>query len=159
MILLISGNLSSRGNTEFFIQMGGATEVRQSDFITFINPYLADTLQTNPVRNLKINKGISLDFNLDINQNATVGIVIDQESGNKLQGTGNGNIRVKIDQYSDIEIYGNYTVAEGFYNFVFQDVVQRKFEILRGALSLGMEIRTTRVSTCRHVTIARLTPS
>ncbi len=130
--IVISGNLASRRNTEFFIQMDAKTEIRQTDFVKFINPYEVDSINIAEVRRLNLDKGVSLDFKLAIDQSATVGIIIDDIYQNKMQGTGEGNIRVKVDQYSDIEIYGQYEVHQGVYNFEFQDALKRRFEILRG---------------------------
>jgi hypothetical protein len=130
--IVISGNLASRRNSEFFIQMDAQTEVRQTDFVKFVNPYAADTVDIAEIRRLNLDKGVSLDFNLAIDQSAVVGIVIDDIYQNNMQGTGEGNIRVKVDQYSDIEIYGQYVINQGVYNFEFQDALRRRFDILRG---------------------------
>ena len=130
--IVISGDLSSSRNSEFFIQMDAQTDVRQTDFVNFVNPQAEDTLNVAEIQRLNLDKGMSLDFNLSIDQSATVGIVIDDIYQNNMQGRGEGNIRVKVDQYSDIEIYGQYVVYEGIYNFEFQDAIRRKFEILRG---------------------------
>ena len=102
--IVISGNLASMRNSEFFIQMDAETEVRQTDFVNFINPYASDSIDIAEIRRLNLDKGVSLDFNLAIDQSAIVGIVIDDIYDNNMQGTGEGNIRVKVDQYSDIEI-------------------------------------------------------
>ena len=130
--ILISGDLASRRNTEFFIQMDAKTEVRQTDFVSFVNPYEEDSLDIAEIRRLNLDKGVSLDFDLDIDQSATVGIIIDDIYQNTMRGTGAGNIRVKVDQYSDIEIYGQYVIYQGLYNFEFQDALRRRFDILRG---------------------------
>lgn len=130
--IVISGNLASRRNSEFFIQMDAQTEVRQTDFVKFVNPNAGDTVDIAEIRRLNLDKGVSLDFNLAIDQSAIVGIVIDDIYQNNMQGTGEGNIRVKVDQYSDIEIYGQYVINQGVYNFEFQDALRRRFDILRG---------------------------
>lgn len=130
--IVISGNLASRRNSEFFIQMDSKTEVRKTDFVNFVNPYAADSIDLAEIRRLNLDKGVSLDFNLTIDQSATVGIIIDDIYDNNMKGTGEGNIRVKVDQYSDIEIYGQYIINQGVYNFEFQDALKRRFDILRG---------------------------
>lgn len=130
--IVISGNLASKRNTEFFIQMDTKTEVKQTDFVNFVNPFAIDSIDIAEIRRLNLDKGVSLDFNLFIDQSATVGIVIDDIYQNNIKGSGEGNIRVKVDQYSDIQIFGQYVINQGVYNFEFQDALKRRFDIQRG---------------------------
>lgn len=131
--LAIVANLTSERSTRFVLQLGGSTEVNETDFVTFVNPNEKDSLNLNLSRQLSLDKGTSLDFNLDINSNAEVAIMVDEEGENMLQGYGSGNLRIIVDPYSNLEIYGNYTVYDGFYNFVLQDgIIERKFDVLRG---------------------------
>lgn len=131
--LAISANLTSERSTRFVLQLGGATEVNETEFVTFVNPNVKDSLQVDIARQLSLDKGTSLDFNLDVNPNAEVAIMVDEEGQNMLQGYGSGNLRIIVDPYSNLEIYGNYTVYDGFYNFVLQDgIIERRFDVLRG---------------------------
>ncbi len=135
--LKIAAEMTSERDTRFFIPIDGATEVRETDFVTFVNPTQTDTLkkESNSDR-FNLDKGIAIDFELNINQNADVGIIIDSDVGNQLEATGNGTIRLKIAPYGAMEIYGTYTVAEGNYDFVMglggAANIKREFDVLRG---------------------------
>ncbi len=131
--LVIDADLTSRRNSRFVLPLAGSTEVSESDFVTFVTPNQADTLQLTPTRRLNLDRGVALNFNLDLNQSATVEILIDEEGGNKLAGTGNGDILLRVAPYGEIELYGSYTIADGYYNFALQEgLITRRFDVLRG---------------------------
>jgi len=130
--LRIDANLTSKGNSRFVLPLDDPTEVNESDFVTFVSNEV-DTVVNEAVNRLNLNKGVALNFNLNLNQNATLAILIDEGGGNMLEGTGYGDLVLRVQPYGDIEMYGTYTVTDGFYDFALQEgVITRKFEVLRG---------------------------
>ena len=141
--LKISADVTTEKNTHFYLPIDGSTEVSKTNFVTFVNPNKPDSTGTDRGgRRLNLDKGVSLDFKFNINENADVAIIIDSEVDNQLEAKGSGIIRLTMDPYSDIEMYGTYTVSEGYYNFVLSSSVlnsnlnasllKRKFDVLQG---------------------------
>lgn len=134
--ILVTADVVSARNTEFFLPIDGATEVDKSGFVTFVDHSKKDTLQEIQQRLQNPNKGVTIDFNIEIDQNADVVIIIDSDVGNQLEAKGTGNIRLVMKPYSDLEMYGTYTVIEGQYDFVLpvlsQNLLAREFDVLRG---------------------------
>lgn len=129
----ITADVSSERNTEFYLPIDGATEVSKSKFVTFVgDPSKKDTTEMFEMKSINLNKGVSLDFNMDINTNALVSIIVDSDDGNQMEGRGYGNLRLKMNAYQDIEMYGTYTITKGFYNFVMPGLLERKFDVLDG---------------------------
>lgn len=129
--IAINADVTSERDTEFFLPIDGATEVSKTSFVTFVeDPSKEDSIAQGP-RSINLNKGVSLDFKLRVNNNAQVNIIVDSDAGNELNASGYGNLRLKMSPYQDIEMFGTYTVSEGTYNFVMPGL-KRKFEVLRG---------------------------
>ena len=127
----ILADVTTERDTRFYLPIDGATEVSKTSFVTFVDPTVVDTLADKIEQSINLNKGVSLDFNMNVNTNAMVSIIVDSELNNKLEARGYGNIRMKMNPYQDIEMYGTYTVTSGFYNFVMTGLV-RKFDVLDG---------------------------
>lgn len=127
----ILADVTTERDTRFYLPIDGATEVSKTSFVTFVDPTVVDTLAEKIEKSINLNKGVSLDFNMNVNTNAMVSIIVDSDMDNKLEGRGYGNIRMKMNPYQDIEMYGTYTVTSGFYNFVMPGL-KRKFDVLDG---------------------------
>ncbi len=133
--ILVSADVISARNTKFYLPIDGATEVDKTGFVTFVDYSKKEEESEGPVA-ININKGVTIDFKIEVDQNADVAIIVDSDAGNQLESKGVGNIRLIMKPYSDLEMYGTYTVIQGYYNFVLpllsQNLLNRKFDVLRG---------------------------
>jgi len=50
-----------------------------------------------------------------------------------LVGKGTGNLRFEFDTYSDIKLFGTYTIEKGNYLFTLQNVIRKEFKIDEGS--------------------------
>ncbi len=130
--LKINADVTTEKETVFNIPIGGATEVRKSRFVTFVEKNDEDTLEIEQKNRLNVDKGISLDFDIKVDQNAEVNVILDDQTGNRLFAKGDGNIKLNIYPYSDMELFGIYTVAEGEYLFSIEGLFKKKFKVQRG---------------------------
>jgi len=128
--LKISAVVTTERETQFNIPIGGATEVGKSGFVNFVSNE-EDTLKIEQNR-LIVDKGISIDFDISVDQDAELNIIIDEQTGNRLFAKGDGNIKLSIDPYSDMQLFGIYTVAEGEYQFNIEGMFNKKFKVQRG---------------------------
>lgn len=77
-------------------------------------------------------KGLQLDFDLDINENAEIEIVIDKESGSNIIGRGVGGLLAEINTNGKFNIYGDFSVFSGIYNFLYGGLVEKQFTVQPG---------------------------
>lgn len=124
--------VESARNTSFNIPIGGATEVKQSGFVSFISPDVNSDSLGILSNNFKIDEGVSLDFDMNINPNAKVSIILNESTGNQLNARGQGLIKMKLEPSRDLELYGTYTVAKGEYRFNIEGLFAKNFEVERG---------------------------
>lgn len=131
--LKVSANVTTERKTNFNIPLGGSSTATQKGFITFVDRSKPDTTVVPKVERLIVDKGITLDFDINVNENAEVSIILDERTGNKLLATGNGNIRLNITPSGELELFGTYTIKEGKYNFNLQNFFNKEFVVQQGS--------------------------
>lgn len=128
----VDATVRTQRNTHFSIPVVGSEEERRSEFVTFYNPREQEDSMAIRARTFQVEKGVSLDFDIQVDRDARIAIILDQETGNKMTATGTGPIKLKMDALGNMELFGIYTVAEGSYNFNLEGLLNKKFELLPG---------------------------
>lgn len=124
--------VESAGKTNFNIPIGGATDVKQSGFVTFVGPDEDKDSLNILDSDFNIDEGVSLDFDIDVNPKAKVSIILNESTGNQLNARGDGLIKMKLEPSRDLELYGTYTVAKGEYRFNIEGLFAKNFAVQRG---------------------------
>ncbi len=134
-------------NTQFFLPLSGASSISQADFVVFTTPdrIAADTATTYLTRKKlmyerrhkqKFSGGSNVDISLAMNvrPNAEFQLVIDPTVGDVMRGRGQGTLNMHINPRSGVfDMYGDYEITEGSYQFTLQNVVSKKFIIDAGS--------------------------
>lgn len=76
-------------------------------------------------------KGLDLELNLAVTKDAIAQVVIDKVSGSELSGSGEGNLRIDIDTRGKFNMFGDFTVDNGFYNFKYAGI-SKPFTVQKG---------------------------
>ena len=76
--------------------------------------------------------GLEMFFELDINDNATIEIVVDQSSGSYLSGKGFGKLLMESNTKKKFNIWGDFTTLSGVYNFKNLGLLDKKFNLEPG---------------------------
>ena len=130
-------NISAKGvsekGTKFFIPLEGSSEVVREEFINFIS--INDTARLNEIQEeRKINlSGINLNLDLDLTPDAYCEIIFDLTAGDIIRGRGNGKLNLQIDTKGDFNMFGDYEIEEGGYNFTLYNIINKEFEIEPGS--------------------------
>ena len=77
-------------------------------------------------------RGVEMNFELDINTNAEIGLVIDKDTGSNLKGRGAGNILMEIDTNGKFNMWGDFITFDGEYNFKNLSLIDKKFKLKQG---------------------------
>ncbi|MFC6999341.1 translocation/assembly module TamB domain-containing protein [Rufibacter roseus] len=133
-------NITARSepNTNIAIPFDNTTSLERSNFITFVNTNVNDSVGT-PTPVVKIEEqqsvdlsGIRLNFNFDIDENAYIELIFDERTGDIIRGRGQGNIRMVIDTRGEFSMYGTYEILQGRYNFTMLGIINKEFNIRPG---------------------------
>ena len=127
--------------TVFSIPLQNNKIASQSSFIHFLPPAgsLSDKefeeLEEETIKEYEENllKGLNLTFNLEITPDAQVEIVFDEQVGDVMKASGNGVLKMDIDTKGDFSMYGSYSIDDGEYLFTMQNLVNKKFKMVRGS--------------------------
>lgn len=127
-------NAVSQPRTEGFIQMGGASTASDNSFISFISPDVKKNTEEQQVaKQEKSTFNVKVDLQLEVTPDALMELIVDPRAGDVISGRGNGNLRVQFDTFSDMKLYGTYTIDNGYYLFTLQTVIRKEFKIDKGS--------------------------
>lgn len=126
--LLIKANAATRQNTKLYILLDENSDVSQSPFISFVNQ---EDVRKDSARKEVDLSGLSLDFDLDITDDAYIELIFDPRKGDIIRGSGNGNLQMSINQSGDFQLFGGVEIQKGAYNFT-TSFINKEFEIRKG---------------------------
>ncbi|HMC01797.1 MAG TPA: translocation/assembly module TamB domain-containing protein [Flavobacteriaceae bacterium] len=130
LVISVAGE-TERG-TVFKIPLNDTESFGDNSFIHFLTPEEKKArLEGKEVAYEDI-KGLELEFNLDVTQDAEIELLLDKNTGSTIRGRGVGGMLVEINTNGKFNIYGDFSVFEGVYNFLYGGVVQKKFIVEPG---------------------------
>lgn len=115
----------SEEGTVFNIPLNSSETIGNNDFISFV----AKDSTTEEKRNTFLKPGMSMNFDLDINENTLVNLYT---SLGKLSARGNSNIIMKVTSSGDFEMFGDYLVTNGKFHFTAQEFINKIFDLRQG---------------------------
>jgi hypothetical protein len=127
-------NAVSQPNTKCYIQMGGASKASDNSFINFTNKRIYSKKDSAMhVKTATSDMNVKVNLQIEVNSNADMELIVDPKGGDVITGRGNGNLRVEFDTFSDIKLYGTYTLNNGYYLFTLQNLIRKEFKIDQGS--------------------------
>ena len=129
--LFIEANVGTSEGTIFKIPLNDSEILSESSYVSFISPDQKTTKTTARDFELDDVKGLEMEFNMDINDNAEIEIVIDKQTGSSIIGRGNGSMLAQINTKGKFQMFGDFIVLSGIYNFSFGRIIQKKFKVVK----------------------------
>ncbi|TXD84297.1 translocation/assembly module TamB [Subsaximicrobium wynnwilliamsii] len=130
--LVIAVDGSTAQGTVFKIPLNDLETYGDNTYIHFLSPEEKEArLRGEVIRNTEV-KGLELQFDLIVNPYADIEIVIDRNSGSTIRGTGNGNLLFNINTNGKFQMFGDFQIVQGTYNFAYAGLVQKKLTVEPG---------------------------
>ncbi len=130
--LIIKAEVSTEEGTVFKIPLNDTESLGDNSFMHFLTPKEKLAKQRGEVLIAEDITGLEMDFDLSVNENAEIEIVIDKNSGSTIKGRGNGGLLAQINTNGRFNMYGDFLVSEGTYNFMYGGVIQKDFKVVQG---------------------------
>ncbi|MBS1528383.1 MAG: translocation/assembly module TamB domain-containing protein, partial [Bacteroidetes bacterium] len=112
--------------TIFNIPLNTSSVAENYDFIKFVSH--TDTMKM--VQHPKAFYGITLNFDLSVDEKTTVKITTDY---GKLEGNGvANNLKLNISSLGDFNMYGDFLITTGKFEFIAKDVISKNFQVTQG---------------------------
>ena len=130
--LVISVVGETKSGTVFKIPLSDTESFGDNSYIHFITK--EEKAAKKLGRDVVFNdiQGLELDFDLDVTEDAEVEIIIDKNSGHALKGRGRGGLLVEINTNGKFNMWGDFSVFEGTYNFAYGGLIQKEFTVQPG---------------------------
>jgi len=122
-------NVKSKKGTNVKIPLSSSTEVTENDYIIFINTAQVTAIKQNDYD--VDNKGITLNLDINVTQDAEIQIFLPYRMGN-LRGNGNGELKMDITPSGKFTMNGEYIINRGSFFLTLQNIINRNFDIRRG---------------------------
>lgn len=127
--LKIDVNAQTLAKTVFNLPVSGKSSKASYSYIMFFDPN-----DTTKVVEEKVKlHGITIGMNIIATPDAEVNIVLDQSTGDRINGRGSGDITLNLDKSGKLDLNGTYTISKGNYNFKFQNVISKNFIVKSGS--------------------------
>uniref|UniRef100_UPI00404A7FB0 translocation/assembly module TamB domain-containing protein n=2 Tax=Flavobacterium sp. TaxID=239 RepID=UPI00404A7FB0 len=126
--LLIDITATSEQGTKIKIPINESISVGERSYIKFLSPdekYQKDLTNND----IKANNGLELLFDLTINENAEIEVIIDRDSGHGMKGSGRGSLLMEINTNGKFNMYGDYQVYKGYYDFKYRSVISKRLDV------------------------------
>ena len=120
----IAISASTTSGTNISLPLNNSELIADKDFISFVSKD-----STQAVKKTNYFQGLTMTMDLAVNANANAVIYTDL---GRLSGNGNGLLSMKISSLGNFEMFGDYTISGGEFEFTAQDFINKKFEINRG---------------------------
>lgn len=124
--LVISVNAESEEGTDIKIPINDSYASEENGFIRFKTPDEAKNNKSKEERNYG---GLELKFNFDILENADIEVILNRDSGHGMKGNGRGTLFFEINTLGKFNMYGDFQVYQGYYNFKYGGLLEKRFEV------------------------------
>lgn len=114
---------STNRGTVINIPLNAPGEITDQDFITFVSADSTVTPKTNYFEGLTMTMDLTVDPESEVNIFTDLG---------KLSGRGEGLLSLNITSMGDFEMFGDYAIQQGQFEFTAQDFINKIFEIESG---------------------------
>jgi len=125
--LIIKVNAKSAKGTDIKIPINDAESVQENSYIHFLTPQ--ERNKNKIIAQNKNYNGLQMDFEFDITQDANIEVILNRESGHGMKGNGRGTLNMSINTLGKFQMFGDFQVYEGSYNFKYGGIIDKKFEV------------------------------
>jgi hypothetical protein len=119
----------TKKGTVFKIPLNDNESFGDNSIIHFLTPEEKAAKQKGIVLDNTLETGLDLNFDLDVTEDAEIEILIDKTSGSTIKGRGVGGLLIEINTNDKFNMYGDFVVYEGVYNFLYGGVIEKKFSV------------------------------
>lgn len=125
--LVITVNAESEEGTNIKIPIGNTGGIGTNPYIRFLSPEEKKNRELGIYTETKTYNGIEMDFDFDITTDALLEIIIDKNTGHSLSARGNGTLLLDINTLGKFNMFGDFSVVEGIYNFKYGGLLDKRF--------------------------------
>lgn len=127
--LVIDVLAETEPGTVFYVPIDDSETLGDISYIHFLSPEEKEARIKGEIVEVAEIKGLSVNFDLDIDTDALIEVVVDQENGSVLKGRGAGLLLIELDTNGKFKMYGDFAVYDGTFLFKYGGIVQKAFKV------------------------------
>ncbi len=127
--LVIDVNAKSEKGTDIKIPINDASAIDEKEYIHFITEDEKYNRVVSDEARGRNYKGLELNFEFGITKDANIEVILDRASGHGMKGTGEGGIFFRINTLGKFEMFGDFVVEKGTYNFKYGGLFDKTFSV------------------------------
>ncbi len=131
--LRIAMNATSKPGTKIILSLDDAGGVGDNNFVYFLTEKEKRNRKEGNKSQEIVNDfgGIQLDFEFLITPDAEIEVLLDRNTGHGMKGKGAGFITMEINTLGRFNMWGDFQVYEGLYNFKYDVIIDKKLQVKR----------------------------
>lgn len=130
--LMIKVDAESAKGTDIKIPINDAEAVQDNKYIHFVTLEEKNKMKKDKTLPVKNYGGLELEFDFEITEIANIEVILNRESGHGMKGKGNGTLLFRINTLGRFEMFGDFSVVSGSYNFKYGGLIDKKFNVRKG---------------------------
>ena len=127
--LIINVNAESEKGTDVKIPINDAVAIEDNEYLHFISKSEKYNLTDKSKKKNKDYSGLQMNFEFKITKNANIEVILDRDSGHGMKGIGEGGLLFRINTLGNFNMWGDFIVEKGSYNFKYGGLVDKKFDV------------------------------
>jgi len=129
-------NVETAEGTNVYLPLDYSIEISDKDYIIFVesndDKRVQDSItEAERKRKEEENLKYNLSLKMNINPYAKLTIFMPSDMG-KIESDGDGDLAMKVNSDGDFTMIGDYVVNKGVFNFALGNLVQKRFELVKG---------------------------
>ncbi len=131
--LTLKADVTAEKQTNLTVLLNRPGDVsNKTSILNFVN-YEDTTQQINIKPENESNFNMNIDLNVSLDPEAKFRLLMDELTGEGFEVQGSGNIKIKKTTFGDFILVGRVEIEKGIYNFVLQNIINKKFKIQKGS--------------------------
>ncbi|WP_397447154.1 translocation/assembly module TamB domain-containing protein [Polaribacter sp. R77954] len=131
--ITINVNAKTNPNTTFVVPLKDVETVDSYSLIHFKTDKTNTEERQRELAKEAI-KGLDLNIDLEVTKDAEAQVVIDEENGSQLTGRGSGNLQIRINTRGKFNMFGDFRIDNGVYDFKYGGIINKPFIIQKGGI-------------------------
>ena len=131
--LKIDAEMQTKPKTYLVLTLTDYESITENDFVRIVSKQDYTKEKSSKKDKRKVYEGLEMNFDLDITPDAQVEILLDQEFGSTLVANGTGLVLMNVNTNGQFNIFGDFAVEKGVYNFKYAGVIDKKFVVEPGS--------------------------
>jgi hypothetical protein len=127
--LSINVNAESGKGTDIKIPINDASSLSDNNYLHFLNKAEKYGTATKDAEFIRNYNGLQMNFEFNITPVASIEVILNRDSGHGMKGKGVGTLNMNINTLGKFEMYGDFTVWEGSYNFKYGGIIDKQFTV------------------------------